>query len=509
MALTTTTNRVVFSGNGTTTVWPYTFPIPDATYLSVIYTDADGLDTTLNTALYSVTGIGTTTGGNVTYPLVGSPIAASTALTLVRTVPYTQTTVFSNQGGYYPEVLEARLDLMTMESQQLADLFTRSLVAPASDAEIIAELPTSTQRINGGAGSLLGFSGVDGNPYAATVGSGSFSVNTWVSTNFFPVASALAARTLFAVYSTTETDAAYTAKATLTTKGDTYAATAASTPARLAVGADGSILMARSAATPGVAYVSPFNSIIYGLTYANNATDAVNDLDIAAGGCMDATGAYWITLAALTKQSDVAWAVGTNAGGLDTGAVGNSDYYIWAIARSGTGVTDALFSLSSTAPTMPASYDFKRLIGWFKRTGGTIVAFKTYETEGGGLQLAWNTPTLDINLSNTLTTARRTDAVKVPLNISTIAHLRVLIVDVSAGFSAIVCCPDETDVAPSAAGSYGVAPLSNFNAANANDAPSADIWVRTSAAGLVAARATLATVDLYTAVTLGFRWARR
>lgn len=225
MALTTTTNRVGFAGNGTTTVWPYTFPIPDATYLSVIYTDADGLDTTLNTALYSVTGIGTTTGGNVTYPLVGSPIAASTALTLVRTVPYTQTTVFSNQGGYYPEVLEARLDLITMEAQQLADLFTRSLVAPASDAEIIAELPTSTQRINSGAGSLLGFSGVDGNPYAATVGSGSFSVNAWVSTNFFPVASAAAARTLFAVpgladnntYSGTQTfSAAVTLPATAT-----------------------------------------------------------------------------------------------------------------------------------------------------------------------------------------------------------------------------------------------------------------------------------------------------
>src|SRR3990167_3675548 len=54
------------------------------------------------------------------------------------------------------------------------------------------------------------------------------------------------------------------------------------------------------------------NKTIYGLTYANNGADATNDLDIATGGAMDAIGAYWMTLAsALTKQSDVAWAVGT------------------------------------------------------------------------------------------------------------------------------------------------------------------------------------------------------
>lgn len=153
MALTTTANRVGFSGNGVTTVWPFTFPIPDATYLSVIYTDATGVDSTISVSAYSVSGIGTTTGGNVTYPLVGSPIAASTKLTLVRTVPYTQTTVLSNQGGYYPEVLEARLDLITMEAQQLADLAARSLVVPASDSITLSQLPTATTR----AGKVLAF----------------------------------------------------------------------------------------------------------------------------------------------------------------------------------------------------------------------------------------------------------------------------------------------------------------------------------------------------------------
>lgn len=246
---------------------------------------------------------------------------------------------------------------------------------------------------------------------------------------------------------------------------------------------------------------------IYGLNYANNGSDATNDIDIATGGAMDATGAWWMTLAsALTKQSDVGWAVGTNAGWLDTGAVGNSDYYIWLIARSDTGVVDSLCSLSSTAPTMPANYDYKRLIGWFKRVGGTIVAFHTYETDGGGIEMLWDSPTLDVNLANTLTTSRRTDAVKVPLNFSTIAILNVVLNDAGGNVAVYICCPDMTDVAPSTT----AAPLFN-GPRNPSSGVAGDsmMRVRTSAAGLIAARADIATVDLYAVATVGFQWGRR
>ena len=37
----------------------------------------------------------------------------------LRVVPLTQTTVFSNQGGYYPEVVEGRFDRVYMGLQQL------------------------------------------------------------------------------------------------------------------------------------------------------------------------------------------------------------------------------------------------------------------------------------------------------------------------------------------------------------------------------------------------------
>lgn len=243
---------------------------------------------------------------------------------------------------------------------------------------------------------------------------------------------------------------------------------------------------------------------IAGLTYANNVADATNDIDISAGMCSDSTNVDIISLSAITKQSDVAWAVGSGNGGLDTGAVGNNDYYIWAIKRVDTQVTDALFSLSSTAPTMPTSYTLKKLIGWVKRTGGTIVAFHTYEKESGGLEMTWDVPTLDINLANTLTTARRTDAVKVPLNITTIAHLNVSIFDAGSASINWVCCPDQTDAAPSGS----IAPLANLSPA-LGLTDTAQLKIRTSSTGTIAARSTLATCDLYAVVTMGFEWARR
>ena len=117
------------------------------------------------------------------------------------------------------------------------------------------------------------------------------------------------------------------------------------------------------------AVVELMRGYIFGLDTSNNAVDPTNDIDIAAGRCVDTTGVAYMRLAAtLTKQIDAGWAVGTGAGGLDTGTVANDTwYYTWLIMRSDTGVVDALFSLSSTAPTMPTNYDRKQLIGPVRR----------------------------------------------------------------------------------------------------------------------------------------------
>ncbi|NNH59442.1 hypothetical protein HLI01_22160 [Rhizobium laguerreae] len=126
------------------------------------------------------------------------------------------------------------------------------------------------------------------------------------------------------------------------------------------------------------AYASPGH--LYGLALSNSAGDLTNDIDIAAGSAAsDGSTPYLMALAsALTKRLDANWVVGTNQGGLDTGAVANGTYWLWIIQRSDTGVTDALFSASATAPTMPANYDRKRRIAPIIRASATNVRF-SYE----------------------------------------------------------------------------------------------------------------------------------
>lgn len=134
---------------------------------------------------------------------------------------------------------------------------------------------------------------------------------------------------------------------------------------------------------------------IYGLTLSNNVADPTNDMDIAAGEAADEGATPWIIILAstLTKRLDAAWAVGTGNGGLDTGAVGNNVYYVWLIQRSDTGIVDALFSLSSTSPTMPANYDRKRVIGSFARVSGVNQASRSYSQKEPTAWVSY-TPTL-------------------------------------------------------------------------------------------------------------------
>jgi len=140
------------------------------------------------------------------------------------------------------------------------------------------------------------------------------------------------------------------------------------------------------------------SSLIDGMTISNNVTDANNDLDIAVGVATVTDGSNWFvaTLAsALTKRSDAAWVVGTNQGGMDTGAKANSaSLHVWLIQRSDTGVVDILFSLSGTTPTMPANYDRKRRIGagYTDSSGNLLAVYQSGDRFIFGVQqLGWNT----------------------------------------------------------------------------------------------------------------------
>ena len=135
-----------------------------------------------------------------------------------------------------------------------------------------------------------------------------------------------------------------------------------------------------------------------GLKLSNNAT--ATKLDVAAGKCRDSTDANDIILSsAITAgfiQISGAWAAGSTQNKLDTGARANSTWYaVHAIYKDNV-ADDWLFSLSATAPTLPANYTKFRRIGWAKTDGsGNIVAFTQY-----GDLFEWVTPVKDVDASN-------------------------------------------------------------------------------------------------------------
>ncbi|GAB4373870.1 MAG: hypothetical protein Kow00114_36080 [Kiloniellaceae bacterium] len=294
---------------------------------------------------------------------------------------------------------------------------------------------------------------------------------------------------------------------TAATQGDILYYGAAGVPARLAAGTAGQALITGGAGqNPSWATVVSAlpRGFISGLVPAKSAAQSIQ---LSAGACRDGGNAANIELAAaLAKDISSTWAVGDGNGGLDTGALANNtDYFVWAIKRSDTGVSDALVSLSATAPTMPTNYDLKRLAGWFSTDGsGNIVDFNAYELSGGGLDYSWDDPPLDVDLANTLTTSRRLDALSVPVGFSVIAQINVYQRDASSTAFTYICNPDKDDETPTSSGG----PLMSIISTTAKDA-GAELRVRTNASGQIASRSGVATVDTYRISTLGFEWSRR
>lgn len=87
--------------------------------------------------------------------------------------------------------------------------------------------------------------------------------------------------------------AAKTSATTLTTKGDLYVATAASTPARLGVGADGAVLTADSSTASGVKWgVSSTAAPVISTVTSDQATTSITVVDVTGLGIAVGIGSY-------------------------------------------------------------------------------------------------------------------------------------------------------------------------------------------------------------------------
>ena len=139
-----------FTGNGTASTFPFAFKVFAATDIDVIrLTTSTGVEATLVlNSDYSVSLNGdqnTNPGGTVT--LLAGALASGFTLTITSDIANLQPTDITNQGGFYPEVIEDALDRATIQIQQISDIGDRTVKIPISDGSgLDMTLPTAATR---------------------------------------------------------------------------------------------------------------------------------------------------------------------------------------------------------------------------------------------------------------------------------------------------------------------------------------------------------------------------
>jgi len=103
--------------------------------------------------------------------------------------------------------------------------------------------------------------------------------------------------------------------------------------------------------------------------HVSNGTDADHDVDIAVGGCRGLNDLVDIlSTSVLTVAIDA-----SGANGLDTGTVTTNTMYSLFIISKANGDVAGVFSLSETAPTMPATYTTKRRVCGVRTDGSSNI----------------------------------------------------------------------------------------------------------------------------------------
>jgi hypothetical protein len=141
MTISSTTAKVSYAGNGTTTAFVVPFYFLDASHLKVVKRTAAGIETTLTlTTNYSVTGAGVLSGGTVT--LLVAPLSGET-LVIARNAPLTQIIDYQTNDPFPAETHEQALDKLTMLVQQLQEQLDRAVKVAITDTTNPDALVTS------------------------------------------------------------------------------------------------------------------------------------------------------------------------------------------------------------------------------------------------------------------------------------------------------------------------------------------------------------------------------
>ena len=146
MTVSSETNKVIYTCDGSTTVFPYTFTIFEDTDLEVIlYTIADGTETTLTlTTHYTVSGAPGT--GNVT---TVSTYSSAYKLIVRRGLAYKQETDYVENDPFPAETHEDVADKAVMLIQQIKEITDRAIVQDSSQSSDLTFPAASADKIIG------------------------------------------------------------------------------------------------------------------------------------------------------------------------------------------------------------------------------------------------------------------------------------------------------------------------------------------------------------------------
>lgn len=146
--------------------------------------------------------------------------------------------------------------------------------------------------------------------------------------------------------------------------------------------ADANVTQAKIAAAAQAVFTAQAPGFLFGRTISNNASDAVNDIDISAGVSRDSTDTVNIVGTAITKRLDATFVAGTNQGGRSSSSLADGTWHVFDIAKA-DGTPDVLFH-DAVDPTSVMNtgalvgYVYFRHVASIIRSGGGILAFKQF-----------------------------------------------------------------------------------------------------------------------------------
>lgn len=134
-----------FTGNGVTTAFPFSFKVFAATDVTVTRADTLGAETglVLNTDFTVALNADqdAAPGGTVT---LAAPLSTGYRLVVSSAVPNLQPTDITNNGGFYPRVIEDALDRQVAQIQQIAEQAARAVKVKITDTtdpdQLVADL---------------------------------------------------------------------------------------------------------------------------------------------------------------------------------------------------------------------------------------------------------------------------------------------------------------------------------------------------------------------------------